>query len=83
MSSFDETVVQARRNGVSCLDIAEELVNTNNNVSVEDVVHAFSLAGYPATDTLCGSQKYFRDSAICKMKQYGYPESEVNAAAGQ
>lgn len=87
MADFNQVAVEARRNGVSCIDTAKLLYEMDPKASIEEVVYAFALAGYPATDNFSGSS-YFsyvstEERIVNKMREVKYPENEIEAARHQ
>lgn len=84
MASFDQIAVEARRKGVVSTTLSEMLYKENPNAEIEDVVHAFALAGYPAFDNLLGSRTYafqaMETRIIAKMRAVEYPENEIQEA---
>lgn len=93
MATFDEMVVQARRDGIDAREIGKQLCDVDANASVRDVTHAFALAGYPPSDTMSGVSAYTlgtgRESAenwqtmLDMMREVGYPENEIQDALNQ
>lgn len=86
MQSLDEIAVKARREMVPFSETADMLVAKEPNASIDDVVHAFAIAGYPAVDNYQGTLDYlFRrtvsnemdEQILNKMREVGYPENEV------
>lgn len=88
---FNQIAVEARRNGTPSTETSELLFAANDNASVDEVVFAFAVAGYPAFDNVLGTRSYFvkkmgfLDAEVDglmmkKMREVNYPENEIQEA---
>lgn len=90
MRSLDTIAVEARRSGIKSTTVAKQMYEAYPDATVEEVVHAFAIAGYPAIDNSTGTYEYlFSRGSITnameeriyqKMRDVGYPENEVKEA---
>lgn len=90
MTSLDQIAVDSRRKGIVSSTLSDMLYDENPNAEIEDVVHAFALAGYPPFDNLLGSRSYsmrrgdwnqaMDDRIVAKLRDVKYPENEIQEA---
>lgn len=88
---FNQIAVEARRNGTPCTETSELLFAANNNATVDEVVFAFAVSGYPAFDNVLGTRSYFIKKMgfldaeldglmLKKLREVKYPENEIQEA---